>query len=932
VIAHTVKHLLERFDTCLPVLNSAAVFLPNSNTCQDFRAQLLTQLPASYNQAVIPPWLGTLRQWVNEFVQLPDSSLTIISEQTRRLMMIEALQQYPSLFKQENKWQVSLALLKLFDELNLHNATVSESADDWLDTIQRAYGIDQKHEHLQQEASLVHTLWHAWHQQLHDDHLLDSSSAYIAKLRAAIDQLPEDFYCYAVTTGQLTPCEKDFIQILKENKKCRIIEDSQEISNDTDNVTQQFIKQAFAFQDMPLHQRASEYKNSTKLQPLPFSLFLAQDAELEARAVDAQIRQWLLGGKKHIGVISEDRKLSRRLRALLETADVPLQDMAGWSLATTSAAAVLERWLECIEEDFDHRPMLDFLKSHFFLSAASHEDHLENIYRLERDIIQHENTGHGLTRYQEQLKRRLNKLENWPENSYKEITELLNFLKTCSDPLLKLHHAKHKCSLNLFIDTLIESLAQLGIDGTLQQDPAGIKIMQALHEMQQALTYSNPELEWNDFRTWLGLSLEEQHFSPQTKSSPVQLMSLEQARLKQFDALVIAAADKQHMPGSAESSPFFNQAAREALGLTTWQQQREHRLNLFQQLLCSAPEILITCKAEEKGDAIPLSPWIEALKNFHQLSYDTSIESHHLNTVPGKHSGVFICDTDAVPAPAKQPAPGLPDDLMPERISAGSHQRLINCPYQFFSADGLKLKASEEISEELQKSDYGERVHLILQAFHQQTKNYPAPFKDRITLENRQTAIDHLSNLSETIFKKDLENNTLHRSWSHRWQKHIAAYIDWQIKQQQDWVVLNTELTLETSLTHNTNATTVFGRIDRIDTNNNHHAIIDYKTGRSARQQDVDTGEDVQLATYSLLDDQAKKVSYLLLDEKDGSVKDGACIQDEDLSCLKNEVKDRLQIMLDMTYKGHELTAWGDAGVCSYCKFAGLCRRVAWKN
>jgi ATP-dependent helicase/nuclease subunit B len=872
--------------------------------------------------------VGTLNEWINEFIQLPDRSLTVISEQTRRLMLIEALQQYPSLFKQENKWQVTLALLKLFDELNLHNATVSESADEWLDVVQRAYGIDHKHEHLQQEASLVHTLWHAWHKQLHDDHLLDSSSAYIAKLRAANTQLADNFYCYATTIEQLAPCEKDFIQLIKENKRCAVIETPEEASSET----WIFIKQAFAFHDAPIKQRAEDFKASVKLNQLPFSLFFAHDAELEARAVDVQIREWLLCGKQRIGIVSEDRKLSRRLRALLERACVPLQDMAGWSLSTTSAAAVLERWLECIEEDFDHRLLLDLLKSHFFSSKTSHEDHLENVYRLERDIIHHENIGHGLDRYKKHLKYRLNKLGHWPKGSYNEISALLEYLQKCSEALFKLHHSKYKHTLRQFIETLIESLVHLGLDRSFQQDSAGMKIMQTLHNMQQSLTYSNPKLDWDDFRTWLGLSLEEQLFSPHTKASPVQLMTLEQARLKKFDALIIAAADNQHMPGSAESSPFFNQGARESLGLGTWQQKRDQRLRLFQQLLCSAPEVLITCKCEEQGEAIPLSPWIEALQNFHQLSYGRSLHNNRLSDVLKKHSGVFICDTDAVPALAEQPSPSLPEKLAPKRISAGAHQRMINCPYQFFCADALGLKPSDEISEELKKSDYGERVHLILQAFHQQTKKYPAPFTDKITAENRQAAIEHLSDLSEKVFKKDLEDNTLHRSWWHRWLKHIPAYIDWQIKQQENWAVLDTELKLEKTITSSTNdETTIFGRIDRIDTQDNNHAIIDYKTGRSAKQQDVDSGEDVQLATYSMLDDRAEKVAYLLLDEKEGGIKNGASIQNEELHNLKLDVMTRLQTVLDMTHNGHTLTAWGDAGVCNYCNFEGLCRRVNWK-
>ena len=122
------------------------------------------------------------------------------------------------------------------------------------------------------------------------------------------------------------------------------------------------------------------------------------------------------------------------------------------------------------------------------------------------------------------------------------------------------------------------------------------------------------------------------------------------------------------------------------------------------------------------------------------------------------------------------------------------------------------------------------------------------------------------------------------------------------------------------------------GRLDRIDTNYDVHTIIDYKTGGSARQADVDSGEDVQLATYSLLDEQADKVTYLLLDEQEDHVRNGACIQEDELLQLKHEVKSRLKSMLDMTNQGHALTAWGDTAVCSYCNLSGLCRRANWKD
>ena len=71
----------------------------------------------------------------------------------------------------------------------------------------------------------------------------------------------------------------------------------------------------------------------------------------------------------------------------------------------------------------------------------------------------------------------------------------------------------------------------------------------------------------------------------------------------------------------------------------------------------------------------------------------------------------------------------------------------------------------------------------------------------------------------------------------------------------------------------------LFGRIDRIDSNNsNEKLIIDYKTGRSANQESVDTAEDVQLITYALLDDDVDNVFYLQLDDNKGGVKPAASL------------------------------------------------------
>ena len=925
IIELVTDQLLEQFRHTLPRLNHVAIFLPSNSAAQDLRARLLKKSQVLGYSALLSPWIGTLKDWINSHITLPDPERTIISEQTRRLLFIEALEQHPDLFNEENKWQVSLALLKLFDELNLHHSRINQSPDEWLNTVQHAYSIDHHHAQLQQEAKLIHTLWHAWYKQLQTDNLLDESSAYVLRLHEAKNQLTDDFICYCLSSTQLPPCEKQFIQSLEKNQRCIDIKQPSSASN----YTQQFLHYAFAYDESPIRARAENFTSQIGRQPLPFSIFPARSSEEEACAIDLQIRQWLISGKKSIGIISEDRKLSRRLRALLERANVPMQDISGWSLATTSAAATLERWLECIEEDFDYRPMLDFLKSHFTQLDSNHEEQLSNVYRLEKDIIQHEGIARNLTRYKKHLHFRLSRLKHWPQNAYNSVTSLLDQLEQSSKPLLQLYTSEYGNPLNIYLDALSLNLEQLGLKQTFSQDPAGIRILQTLSDMKHSLSVSNPVLGWDDFRTWLGLSLEEHMFNPQTESSPVQLMTLEQAQLRHFDALVIAAADRQFMPGSPASSPFFNQGARKALGLTTWDEKSQQRLNYFKRLLGNSRAALITYKSENEGEAIPPSSWLEAINNFHHLCFSQSLENTTLAALLPTQCGVMICDTDDLPDQTSQAMPNAPDDLSPDHLSAGAHQRLINCPYQFFAGDMLKLKPADEISEELKKSDYGERVHLALQAFHRQVNNLPAAFTKPVTEDNRDQAIEHLRTISSFVFNQDLEDNILHRGWLNRWLQHIPSYIDWQIQQQKTWSVIHTEERLQYEID---NTTDIFGRLDRVDRNNNEHCIIDYKTGSSASQNDIDSGENIQLTTYALLDEAATNIIYLILDDPKHKIKEGASLSGETLETLKAEVLLRLKSILGMIQQNRELPAWGDVTTCGYCQFDGLCRRDTLEN
>ena len=935
ILQYAADFIFDEFSAKAPDFSNLYVFLPHAQAKRQFNETLCRALPEGL-PAIIPPWSGTLSDWTHEYCHSQHSDYRVISAHARQLLFIEALQQHPDLFKEENKWQVTQALLNLFDELGLSQADLFTSAEGWHEQLRQAYGIAERDfEHLQYESKLVYTLWHAWQTQLSENQLYDETTDYLSRLSnapAAIDK--KHFICLGFANYSRT--EQEFINLLVSRQQCQVIDyrDTIDANKSTlpDHAFSVFISEAFLQSPESIKQRAqrfSDHYSDTFADNPPFSTYMAGNEEQQIRAIDFYIRSNIIKGNDNIAVISEDRKLSRRLRALLERARVQLQDRAGWSLATTQASTIIERWLECIEEDFSAYPLLDCLKSPFLEIATPATDFKQNIYRFEHDLIFHENVSSNIPAYKKKLRERLERLSHWPQDAYKSLIETLDYIADSAKVLSALHASKKSIRLSSFIDELLASLQQLGVLKSYQNDDAGLILLNTFDSLRQSLTHSDPELSWQDCRQWLGMALETQHFTPPTMDSKVQLMTLEQASYQHFDCVIIAATESQHFPGSAKTSPFFNQAVRESLGLDTWQSQRSRRHQLFNRALLSAPEVLLTACNEEKGEDKPVSPWLELLTNFYQLAFGRALHNQYLQDLVLSDSEVFNCDDPSLPQQSVQPMPAIPDDLIPERLSASSYQRIINCPYQYFSADGLALKPLEELSEELKKSDYGKRIHLILQVFHSGHNKYGKAFDKPLTEENRSSAEAFLSRLSEKIFLQDLDNNVLHRSWLYRWKKHIPSYIDWQLRHQADWAIFQNEKMLETELD---GSVKIYGFLDRVDRNreNNTHAIIDYKTGMTARQQDVDSGENVQLSTYALLDDTASEVSYLSLDSSYQKVETKSCLSGEDLRINCEHNRSRVLEIFDQMKNRTPLTAWGDDDVCRYCDFSGLCRKQEW--
>jgi len=906
----------------LPDLNHIHIIIPNALAAH----QLRLALSQNNNACLLGPSIGSLSQLMDDRVALPNYQTVRISAQAKKLLLLEALKQHPDLFNEDNTWQVCDSLLTLFDELTDHDSSFIETDEkQWIDKLNQCYKTHIDIKHLNHEARIIFQLWQAWLQQMSDMNIKDSASAYQLQLKNSTEVISSDDYFYLVGQDELKPAELTWCQQLQNrNQLCFV---SQTASfNDTSSQKKLSHLLASSFNnDIPLHERTQTTKKTTIDN---FTIFNAKNPEQEARAIELKIRTWLLEENKHIGIVTEDRKLARRVRALLERSDIIIQDTAGWPLSTTSSATIVERWLECIEQDFDHQPLLDLLKSPFFYNDDNKEKHLNQIHRLEQDIILHENIARDINRYIHSMSLRESRLDHWPENTYKDTKQLLHCIENASKNLCALFTQNAPQSPSKYLHSLIDSLQQLGIHQKLENDMAGKCIISVLENMQQSLKLACPEMDWQDFRTWLGSNLEQEEFIPQGQTSTVQLMNLKQAQYCQFDALIIAGANKQSLPGNVSQQPFFNQSVRSSLKLPNWHDEKELAFRRFRCLIESADNIMISFCSENNGEWQQPSPWVTSIIDFAKLGLDIDLQDSHLQNLLKNHSAeINECDISNTPETSQPPSPQLDSTLTPEEYSASRHQRLINCPYQFFAADILSLKASEEITEELMKSEFGEKVHLILQAFHNQANNLLAPFDKQLNQDNRQQAIEHMQQLSTQVFKINTEDNVQHREWLQRWLKTAPYYIDWQIQRQTEWKIHALEQKQNIKIS---DSLSIKGRLDRIDKQDNDYAIIDYKTGVSAKQDKVDSGEDVQLVSYASMLNDVKEVAYFELNKDKTRI--ASSLKDEHLADLKQLSQNRLIDMVEQLKQGTSLNAWGDEKTCKYCDMEGLCRKQAWST
>ncbi|HKB59838.1 MAG TPA: PD-(D/E)XK nuclease family protein [Gallionellaceae bacterium] len=860
-----------------PDLRHLIVLLPNHHAAQPLALALVRAAGAP---ALLLPQMLTLQEWVESAVP----GLPVIPESRRSALLYQQLRRR-RWFDQPDLWGMTHELLSLFDELTHALDTLPHDEADFAEAVRRASDA-RDNATLQLEAHLVAALWQA----MQEGQEIDEARARQQRLAVLAAQAGAPLYVLRTAAGNAL--EQRFLDAYAGRAPVEVC-DMRELAANS------FI----AAHDTAagLSARADELR-AAAVAPLSGKLkfFAAASLEQEARAAAMQVRRWLAEGKRDIAVVVQDRVVARRMRALLERADVLVADEAGWTFATLSVATVLDRWLAALQSAFYHHDLLDLLKSPFIFANMTPGARKAAVYSLEQ-LLRKQGVVGGLESF----------------------IDLAQHEESLREPLGRLRQAadamgiQARRTLAEWLDALAASLAVLEIDAGLAQDAAGAQLLQALAMWREELAEDSGHYRFAEWRRWLAQQLDTQTYLDTGMESTVRFTHLIGARWRAFDAVLLLGCDAGHLPSVADGGRWFNDGVRGSLGLPTRATQAARQRDDLYALLNLNDTVLVTWQREREGEEWLLSPFLELLRDLHALAFDDDLTETELPA--------YLAAEDAHVArlpESAQPAPVVDASMLPGTVTISAYNSLVACPYQFYARHILRLNELDEVPEGIEKRDYGEHVHTILQRFHETHAVVSAR-----PAEEMETALEHIS---RQVFSELLARDFAARAWFERWRRAIPGYIAWQLQNEAEgWRYQSAESSFvrELPIAGEAGGVRLRGRIDRMDVKGEQQRVLDYKTQSVARLTSMlaEPGEDVQLACYAWAHG-AEEAAFVSLDGRQPR----SVAPAQDLGQLAELNAQRLSRVIAEARQGAGLPANGVGGACAYCEVRGLCRKGEW--
>jgi ATP-dependent helicase/nuclease subunit B len=451
----------------------------------------------------------------------------------------------------------------------------------------------------------------------------------------------------------------------------------------------------------------------------------AADAQHEAAAIALALRGALETPGARAALVTPDRDLARRVAAELPRHGILADDSAGQPLSETPAGGFLRLIAAAVAARWRPVALLALLKHPLCAAGMERPAFLRLVHALEVKALRGVAPAPGP--------------EGLRPRCPPEALPLLDALEAALAPL----PAAGRQPPAALLEAHLAAAEALAATPAL---PGGLRLYaqaegEALARHLAALPPALAELPPLEAAEWPGLfdALLAQGVTRAPRVArgregaalhpQVEILGLLEARLLDFDLVVLGALDETVWPQAADPGPWMSRPMRAAFGLPSPEGRIGRVAADFLLTAANARRAVLSRAARRGGSPSVPARWLTRL--------DILLSGQGLALPAAREAGwARALDAPGEVAPCLRPAPRPPRAARPRSLWVTDVARLIADPYAVHARHVLGLKPLEPLEQAPGAADYGMLVHRVMQRFLAKLQGRPfAPAAARAAWE-----------------------------------------------------------------------------------------------------------------------------------------------------------------------------------------------------
>jgi ATP-dependent helicase/nuclease subunit B len=530
--------------------------------------------------------------------------------------------------------------------------------------------------------------------------------------------------------------------------------------------------------------------------------------------------------------VTPDRALARRVAAELSRWKIKVEDSAGVSLTETDAGLFARLVARAAAAHLAPVPLIAMLRHPLVKFGAGGDavDILEMLVlrgpRPARDV--------GLVRAAEDAT--ADKFH--PHDPRKRMSEAqrgtaIELAKMIVEKIRPLTEIAEAASLPIgrLIEAHRAALAAFGFDLARSAHEYAGRLHDALTILAE--TQGAVELSLADYaETLTKLLAGQKNRPPIDPAARVCILGALEARLLDFDRMVIGGVNEGVWPPEAQNDSWLNRPIRKKLRLDLPERRVGLNAHDFAQA-ANAREVVITRARRQDGVETVASRFLQRIKAVApEQAWDDAT----------KRGEKYLALTRALETPlpaarATRPEPRPPVELRPVRLSVTEVEAFIRDPYTIYARHILRLPPLEALDAEPDAADRGTLLHDALGKF---TEEFPGKLP--------QDALERLLALGKQAFGKFGDFPEVRAVWWPRFERVAHWFLSQEPARRKGVARIIAEKSGSIRFDIGGREFTLAARADRIDLRDDKSVVIlDYKTGAPPSAKEAIVGLAPQL-------------------------------------------------------------------------------------